>query len=123
MKEKYYVSPQPTTTTFISGESITINSTKPNKLAEDIFATGLSTEQPEPTEQEILKKFEELGYEVKNIYDDLILTCIEKNTIIGVDKIRKTYFTREFDVKEYQLLDMQEHQLLTELFKCYKWIE
>ena len=75
------------------------------------------------TEQEVLKKFEELGYKVKNIYDDLILTCIEKNTIIGVDKIRKTYFAREFDVKEYQLLDMQEHQLLTELFKCWGWID
>ena len=75
------------------------------------------------TEQEIFKKFKDMGYTIKNIYDDLILSCIEKNTIIVVDKIRKTYFAREFDVKEYQLLDMQEHQLLTELFKYYKWIK
>ena len=75
------------------------------------------------TEQEILKKFKELGYEVKNIYDDLILTCIEKNTIIVIDKIRKTYFAREIDVMAHQLLDRKEHHLLTELFKCWGWFD
>lgn len=81
MKEKYYVSPQPTTTTFISGESITINSTKPNKLAEDIFVTGTSIEKYLPTLSECIKEWEKEGYVCKKTDNHFFIEEVDGNII------------------------------------------
>ena len=85
------------------------------------------------TEQEILKKFEELGWKV---------SCVDDNAILKLEKQHKlkTFIHYHIDIflklksymfytatdnqgQFYGLLNMQEHQLLTELFKCWKWIE
>ncbi len=72
------------------------------------------------TEQEVIKKFEELGYRVnkKNKY----ITLCKDTWIIFINPSNKTYDCQELDGKSC-IIDMQEHQLLTELFKCWKWIE
>lgn len=76
------------------------------------------------TEQEILKKFEELGYEV-NINNDNILKLIDDvyDTVLLINKNTKKY-KKFYDgvIKIAEFMTFQEHQLLTELFKCWGWI-
>lgn len=72
------------------------------------------------TEQQILKKFEELGYEIS----EEIRYCrphmiIEKgySIMITIDKYEKEYYTN------LGFIPMKLHQLLHELFKCWGWIK
>ena len=75
------------------------------------------------TEEEILKEFEELGYEVDNDDVALILTlqetlgAITKYITIFVSKRRKLYVTKDGSI------GMEEHKLLNELFTIWGWIE
>lgn len=78
-----------------------------------------------PTEQEILKKFEELGYEVK-INNDNILKLIDDvyDTVLLINKNTKKY-KKFYDgvIKIAEFIILQEHQLLTELFRCWGWFD
>lgn len=69
------------------------------------------------TEEEILKDFEKLGYEVKktSTYIDLVYEN-DSSIIITIWLSDMTYALSS------SFLDMQEHKLLNELFKCYSWI-
>lgn len=68
------------------------------------------------SEEEILKDFEKLGYfivENSNAFLKLELNDFE----IKIIKYAKKYCT-----SDWEYIDMQEHQLLHELFICYGWI-
>ena len=76
------------------------------------------------TEQEILKKFKELGYEVFVIerHSIALYKFIEKYNeeySIIIDLVNKCYYCECMEV----IIDMQIHQLLTELFKCWGWFD
>lgn len=75
------------------------------------------------TEQEVLKKFEELGYRIFKIekYEISLYKHYKQyneDYAISIDLQNKCYYCDDMDIK----IDMKTHQLLTELFKCYKWI-
>lgn len=79
------------------------------------------------TEQEILKKFEELGYRYKPIIiDNEVLWAVffnyETDAIIQIHKKELIY--EKYDDSNFLQIPftLQEHQLLTELFRCYRWI-
>lgn len=77
------------------------------------------------TEQQILKKFEELGYEIE-IYaknNEIYLINEKVECKIVINKFEKTYYVRNFYTFECQMLLLQEHQLLHELFKCWGWLD
>ena len=77
------------------------------------------------SEQEILKKFEELGYVIERNPDISEVYLINKKADckIVINKFKRFYYIREFYTPEYQTLLLQEHQLLTELFRCYGWFD
>ena len=84
------------------------------------------------TEKKVLKDFEELGYEViydgekiilqhktNNFYEDEYATiCIEKNV-----RFYKAYWVIPSQQKRLVMpITMQEHKLLTDLFKIWRWL-
>lgn len=75
------------------------------------------------TEQEILKKFEDLGwgfFRSEGFFGKTL--TIEKATLeITIYINMKIYEITQKQIRDG--LTMKEHQLLTELFKCYKWID
>lgn len=75
------------------------------------------TEKVMRTEQEILKDFEKLGYEVKEYSDGL---CFFKIGGYKID-IRKN-IRKDYAIMGSGYMNMQEHKLLHELFKCWEWI-
>lgn len=80
------------------------------------------------TEEEILKDFENLGYEVDNNEIALALNFHEelgriiRNTIIFVSKRKKRYVVRSTS-EISQSIGMKEHKLLNELFTIWGWLE
>ena len=72
-------------------------------------------------EQQILKKFEELGYEIKK-EDTIIVITNYITTTITINLTRKYYICTGNDGLSFQYISFQEHQLLHELFKCWGWI-
>lgn len=85
------------------------------------------------TEEEILKDFEKLGYEVikhKTEYDYYIylkqhLNYIresEESKCIRIDLMKKQYNCFNDFYKFEENITMQEHQLLHELFICWGWL-
>ena len=75
------------------------------------------------TEEEILKDFEELGYEViEDCETKLILKC--GLSTIQITKLTKVY--RKLIGQQQNIignfLTMQEHKLLHELFICWGWL-
>lgn len=76
------------------------------------------------SEQQILKKFEELGYEV--IENCQIRMKLKSGlSTIQISKIKKVYkkvIGQEQDNRG-NFLTVQEHQLLHELFKCWGWFD
>lgn len=86
------------------------------------------------TEQEILKDFEKLGWNVASGYIDFTFKKIEKeqemfgdiyhHCYININKEKQNYSAidlHSFNTFRYEL-SMQEHKLLHELFICYGWI-
>ena len=78
------------------------------------------------TKEEVLKKFEELGYEI-----EIFHYKIQMLKEIIIDEINDTYtkflkkiivFTNAREYLTNWTFTLQEHQLLTELFKCEGWI-
>lgn len=111
-----------TLTTFNSdtGESITIKQTIPSKRFK--FVTGMIVIEQIPTEEEIIKEWEALGYEFiftnGDGYDD-------DDELIFLDKVNREIYiwkdkTYSFD-NDTQTLTFQEHQLLTKTFKWLGW--
>ena len=73
-------------------------------------------ELPSPrTEQEILKEFEKLGWEVTQNDNGFIILCLSNIARIVILKQAKNYHING-------LSNMQEHKLLNELFECYGWL-
>lgn len=68
-------------------------------------------------EQEILKEFEELGYEINSLDEEMIVLYSKKrnNNHIFIDKLTKSYSSHED-------ITLQEHQLLHRLFEIWNWI-
>lgn len=80
------------------------------------------------TEQEVIKKFEELGYEYKKLkeYPDIIYLTNDANEpkqllSIKINTKVKKYLKVWGDLR-IEPITFKEHQLLTELFKCWEWI-
>ena len=80
------------------------------------------------TEQEVIKKFEKLGYEYKKIkeYPDIIYLINDANEpkqllSIKINTKVKKYLKVWGDLR-IEPFTVEEHQLLTELFKCWEWI-
>ena len=86
------------------------------------------------TEEEILKDFEKLGWNVESGYICFTLKKIEKeqwmfgeinhHCYININKEKHTYSAKDlhsFNNCEY-VLSMQEHELLNELFICWGWL-
>ena len=69
------------------------------------------------TEQDILKDFEKLGFKVERNSDAL---CLLSMNDFKID-IRK--YGRKYSISEWDYLDIQEHKLLHELFKCWGWLD
>ena len=96
-------------------ESLNINITKPTKLFRDIFVSDLTVEKPQLTEQQILKKFEDLGYKKYNTFhrDYIELRNEEKGERICIDLDIKTYMKMGTDNLIIPVeITLQEHQLL-----------
>jgi hypothetical protein len=76
-------------------------------------------------EQEILKEFEELGYEIERNIDisEIYLTNKKADCKIVINKFKKIYYVREFYTPEYQMLLLNEHQLLHRLFEIWGWFD
>ena len=72
------------------------------------------------TEQEILKDFEALGYEIKVNKASMLYLTNDYDVTIHINKLLKGY--RRFYDNEKNYIPMQEHKLLNELFNCYGWI-
>lgn len=75
-------------------------------------------------EEEILKEFEKLGYEIiENCEIKLILKC--GLSTIQISKLTKVYrkLIGQQQNKIGNFLTMQEHKLLNELFKCWGWLD
>lgn len=71
-----------------------------------------------PTEEEVLKEFEELGYEIsEEIRYCRPFMIIEKgySIMISIDKKEKEYYT------SLGYISLQLHKLLTKLFKAWGW--
>ena len=85
----------------------------------NIYQDCLNLLPSKRTEQEILKDFEELGYEIRiekdfidmNGYDDISLF---------IDLENKTYSKSKY--LQVEDITMQEHKLLNELFEVWGWI-
>lgn len=87
---------------------------------------------PKPrTEEEILKEFEALGYEIENHNEIIYLK--KGKYYIAINKEDKTYkpFYQDYKfdtdhqkIVYYQPKDitLKEHKLLNELFECWGWI-
>ena len=78
-----------------------------------------------PTEEEVLKEFEALGYKKYNTdYRDYIeLRNEEKGERICIDLDIKTYMKLDTDIFIMPFgITPQEHQLLTKLFKAWGWV-
>ena len=86
------------------------------------------------TEKEILKDFEKLGWKLADNYTNFTLYKREINQCefgerthhcyISIDKEKQTYSAKNihsFCTHEYKLT-MQEHKLLTDLFKIWRWL-
>ena len=80
------------------------------------------------TEKEILKDFEKLGYEIQENSVNKIYMRKKNGTVLSIIKFesdtwKKGY--RKYDVKEDFLaliVTMEEHKLLTDLFKIWRWL-
>jgi hypothetical protein len=76
------------------------------------------------TEQEILKDFELLGYEVVCNTNYIRFTNYDKGIEIRIKFDTKTYckFDRDLCGFPYEDITMQEHKLLNELFEVWGWL-
>ena len=80
-----------------------------------------------PTEEEVFKEFEALGYEVKG-WEYGITLCKNKKFFkesINVITIRIDHYLKCYTVLLgiTECITLQEHQLLTKLFKAWGWFE
>ena len=74
------------------------------------------------TEEEILKDFEKLEYEIQqNNKIRLIMYCYDIS--IYIDKFEQTFGKEDTLSNEANRFDMQEHKLLHELFTCWGWLD
>lgn len=76
------------------------------------------------TEQEVLKDFEDLGYEVV-CNNNLRIELNNNGVIITISKIKRRYSCKGYDYLDKEMavhIVMQEHKLLTELFTIWNWI-
>ena len=73
------------------------------------------------TEEEVLKDFEKLGYDIIENND----CCIKLNfndCIIRISKYSKFYKCYWKDSAYANVIDMKEHKLLNELFSIWGWL-
>ena len=73
------------------------------------------------TEEEVLKDFEKLGYEVIQ-NNDTRLVLQNDDIEIYFYKYDREYGKEDIFSNEANRIDMQEHKLLTELFQIWKWL-
>lgn len=75
--------------------------------------------------EQVLKKFEEMGYEIEknNDISVIYLTNQKADCKIVINNFKKFYYVREFYTPEYQMLLLNEHQLLTKLFQALGWYD
>ena len=74
------------------------------------------------TEQEILKDFEKIGWLIlRNNHTELAFRKFD--SVLSISKVSQWYSCSMPSSGRLSIpIDMQEHQLLHELFICYGWI-
>lgn len=76
------------------------------------------------TEKEVLKDFEELGYEV--VCNDNLRIKLENNgDILTISKVGRWYYYKGYDYLNKEMtvrIYMKEHKLLNELFTIWGWL-
>lgn len=73
------------------------------------------------TEQEVLKDFENLGYEVIDTKSFVEMTDYNSDDTIHIDIKEKNY--SKYNGNYYPMeFTLQEHKLLTDLFKIWRWL-
>ena len=76
------------------------------------------------TEKEVLKDFEELGYEVV-CNNNLKIKLDNNGDILTISKVSRWYYYKGYDYLNKEIavhIDMQEHKLLNELFTIWGWL-
>ena len=73
------------------------------------------------TEQQILKKFEELGYRYDKCMDGCQFINDTTKEVIAIDK--KRYAKCDMSANWTSFITLQEHQLLHELFTVWGWFD
>lgn len=73
------------------------------------------------TEQDVLKDFEKLGYEIKVNNASMLYLATNNDVVIHINKLFKGY-RRFYDNEISNYVTMQEHKLLNELFTIWGWI-
>lgn len=73
-------------------------------------------------EQDILKDFETLGYEVRVNNASMLYLTNDNSIVIHINKLMRGYMI--FDGSDYggHFTTIQEHKLLNELFKVWQWL-
>lgn len=122
-----------TLTTFNSetGESITINKIIPSQQFKDVVVTGMvaSVIKQNPTEEEVKKEWEELGYEwrIPKEYPHMIWLVNDDEAEKWVLTIKINTQSKKFWKKWGDLciepFTFEEHQLLTKTFKALGWYD
>lgn len=74
------------------------------------------------TEEEVLKDFEKLGYDIIYYRQHYIKLDNNNNYIIRISKCSKTYKSYEGDSKLALPIEIEEHKLLNELFSIWGWL-
>lgn len=76
------------------------------------------------TETDILNDFEMLGYKITSNTNYIRFTDYDKGIEIRIDFECKSYCKYDRDLCEltYEIITMQEHKLLNELFEVWQWI-
>ena len=106
--------PDVETTFTTTGESLTINMTIPMKQFKDIFVTGTSVinQQPSLTFSECIKKWEEKGFMVENDEFYIFLNHRQHNLNIVINKKETKYHTY------YGYISLELSELLTQTLKA-----
>ena len=73
------------------------------------------------TENEVIKDFKKLGYDIIE-NDNMCLKINIDDCVIRISKYSKEYKCYWKDRQLASVIDMQEHKLLTELFTIWGWL-
>lgn len=74
------------------------------------------------TEEQVLKNFEELGYDIVENNDKCLKLRYNACVIMNISRVSKCYNCYWKENLLRSNIDMQEHKLLHELFTIWEWL-